>query len=214
MAILEEHIVLRKRRSSGEPKPHRIRLEKLQPDDELIVEIVIDSKNDIRSWFHFKPEDLAGRRSILFRVSGEQVYWLAGSAPKQILGTTAKRLLPNPEPKRRGRKPKEKPVKVIDPDWRKQKRGPKVRQVLVFDEEMQLKGIIPSLKDTARLLNLRPEAIDKLCKTKRQSYETGLSFRYLWKRLDFDITDFKLTAPQYDALCKRKPADDNPSSEE
>ena len=206
MAVIGERIVLRRRRSAGEPQPHRIKLGNLQPDDELIVEVVIDSRNDIRSWYRFMPEDLAGRRSLLFRVSGESVYWLAGSAPKQIPGSTARRLLPQPEAGRRGRKPEGKATRVVDPDWRRRKRGPKVMKVLVFDASLQLKGIHPSLEDTARLFNLRAEAIDKLCRTKRPSHDTGLSFRYWWKVLDFDITDFKLTAPQYDELCKRKPA--------
>ena len=65
-------------------------------------------------------------------------------------------------------------------------------------------GIHVSLKDAASMTNLREKAIDKLCKTKRVSTETGYSFRYWWKVLGFDITDFTLTASQYDELCKRK----------
>ena len=96
---------------------------------------------------------------------------------------------------------------TIEPDGKRRKREPKNYKVLVFDASMRLKGIHPPLKDTARLYNLRAEAINKLCKIKRPSQETGLSFRYWWKVLDFDITDFELTVSRYDELCKRKPAD-------
>lgn len=214
MAVIGERIVLRKRRSTGEPKPHRIKVDKLQPEDELVVEVVTDTKNDVRSWYHFKPADLAGRRSVLFRVSGENVYWLGGAMPQQILESTARRLLPELESRRQGRKSKASPVTTIEPDGRRRKREPKNYKVLVFDASMRLKGIHPSLKDTARLYNLRAEAIDKLCKTKRSSQETGLSFRYWWKVLDFDITDFELTVSRYDELCKRKSADAEQPEEE
>jgi hypothetical protein len=214
MAVIGERIVLRKRRSAGEPKPHRIKVDKLRPEDELVVEVVTDTKNDVRSWYRFKPADLAGRRSILFRVSGEDVYWLGGVMPQQILGITAIRLAPELEAGQRGRKPKSGPVTTVEPDGRRRKREPKNYKVLVFDASMRLKGIHPSLEDTARLYNLRAEAIDKLCKTKRPSQETGLSFRYWWKVLDFDITDFKLTAARYDGLCKRKPSEAELSGEE
>ena len=96
---------------------------------------------------------------------------------------------------------------TIEPDGKRRKREPKNYKVLVFDASMRLKGIHPPLKDTARLYNLRAEAINKLCKIKRPSQETGLSFRFWWKVLDFDITDFELTVSRYDELCKRKPAD-------
>ncbi len=55
------------------------------------------------------------------------------------------------------------------------------------------------------MTNLREKAIDKLCKTKRVSAETGYSFRYWWKKMPgFDMSDFTLTCWQYDELCKRK----------
>lgn len=209
MAVIGERIVLRKRRSAGEPKPHRIKLDKLQPEDELVVEVVTDTKNDVRSWYRFKPADLAGRRSLLFRVSGENVYWLAGVMPQQILGVTAQRLAPELEAGQC-----KSMTGTVRPDGRRGKREPKNYKVLVFDASMRLKGIHPSLNDTARLYNLRAEAIDKLCKAKRSSQETGLSFRYWWKVLDFDITDFKLTVARYDELCKRKSADEELSGEE
>lgn len=82
--------------------------------------------------------------------------------------------------------------------------------MLIFDGEGHLIAICPSLLAAACLVNLRPEAIDKLCRSKRPSFETGLSFRYCWKALDFDITEFTLTVEQYDVLCRRKPKDDTP----
>ncbi len=54
------------------------------------------------------------------------------------------------------------------------------------------------------MMNLREAAIDKLCKSKRPSFETGYYFRYWWRVLDFDITDFSMTAMEYDLLCGRK----------
>lgn len=75
---------------------------------------------------------------------------------------------------------------------------------MVFDEEGKLEAVMRSLKDVASMTNLREKAIDWLCKTKRVSTETGYSFRYWWKVLGFDMTDFTLTASRYDELCKRK----------
>lgn len=85
-------------------------------------------------------------------------------------------------------------------------REPVNRKVLVFGEYGSLVAVYRTLKDVTRAMNLREEAVDKLCRTKRASSETGFSFRYWWKVLDFDITDFSLTLSRYDELCKRKPA--------
>ena len=83
------------------------------------------------------------------------------------------------------------------------KRGPKERKV--FDEYGRLEAVLRSLSDVASMTNLREKAIDKLCKTKRVSAETGYSFRYWWKKMPgFDMSDFTLTCWQYDELCKRK----------
>ena len=41
MAVVRERVVLRKRRSSEPKQPNRIRLDKLNPGDELVVEIVV-----------------------------------------------------------------------------------------------------------------------------------------------------------------------------
>ena len=206
MAVVGEQVILRRRRSSsGEPQPHRIRLDKLQTGDELVVEIVIDRKNDVRRWFHFLPEMLENRRGVVFRASGEEIYWLSGLRPKPILESTARKLLPAPETKRRGRKPSAKPVKTTDPDWHRRKRGPKVMKVLIFDVDARLMAICPTTEQAARLTNIRPEAITKMCKTKRPSFDTGLSFRHWWRKIqDVDMTDFTLTVTQYDAWCKRK----------
>lgn len=207
MAVVGEQVILRKRRSSGEPQPHRIKLDKLQPGDELVVEIVVDRKNDIRRWFHFLPEMLENRRGVAFRASGEDVYWLSGLHPKPMLESMARRLLPAPEPKRRGRKPSAKPVKTTDPDWRRRKRGPRVMKVLVFDVDGSLAAVCPTTEKAARLTNILPEAVLRMCKTKRPSAETGLSFRHWWRKTeDLDMTDSTLTITQYDESCKRKPS--------
>lgn len=197
MAVVKERIILRKGRRQGEKMPHRVSLKELSEGDSLLVEIVIDRENDVVCRYQFLPEQLAGRRGIAFRVSGEQVYWLSGLQPKPLLKQQADKLVPDIEhteevaPKRRGGKP-----------------GPRIRKVLVFDEYGKLAAIHRSLADVAAWSNLREKAIDKLCKSKRPSMETGYSFRYWWKVLGFDITDFTLTASQYDEMCRRKPEED------
>ena len=197
MAVVKERIILRKGRRQGEKMPHRVSSKELSEGDSLLVEIVIDRENDVVCRYQFLPEQLAGRRGIAFRVSGDQVYWLSGLQPKPLLKQQADKLVPDIEhteevaPKRRGGKP-----------------GPRIRKVLVFDEYGKLAAIHRSLADVAAWSNLREKAIDKLCKSKRPSMETGYSFRYWWKVLGFDITDFTLTASQYDEMCKRKPEED------
>lgn len=193
MAVVRERIILRKGRRSGEKMPHRIDIKELAEGDSLLVEIVIDKKNDSVYRYLFEPEQLAGRRSVTFRVSGEQVYWLSGLQPKPLLKQQAEKLVPDVEH-----------VKEEEPKKRGGKPGPRERKVLVFDEEGKLEAVMRSLKDVASMTNLREKAIDRLCKTKRVSTETGYSFRYWWKVLGFDITDFTLTVSQYDELCKRK----------
>ena len=173
MAVVRERVVLRKRRSSEPKQPNRIRLDKLAPGDELVVEIVVDKK----------------------------------VAPMPMLAQTAEKLFSATEPKRKGRKPGIGTAKRMKEGRQRKKREPRTFKVLVFDDALQLIGIYRTLKDSATSLNLRPEAIDKLCKTKRPSQETGFSFRYWWKILDFDVTDFKMTAKQYDELCRRKPSE-------
>lgn len=197
MAVVKERIILRKGRRQGEKMPHRVSLKELSEGDSLLVEIVIDRENDVVCRYQFQPEQLAGRRSVAFRASGDQVYWLGGVSPKPLLKTQADKLVPDVEHE-----------EVVAPKRRSGKPGPRVRKVLVFDEYGKLAAIHRSLADVAAWSNLREKAIDKLCKSKRPSMETGYSFRYWWKVLGFDITDFSLTASQYDELCKRKPEED------
>lgn len=194
MAVVRERIILRKGRRSGEKMPHRIDIKELTEGDSLLVEITIDKEKDLVYRCLFEPEQLAGRRGIAFRVSGEQVYWLSGLQPKPLLKQQADKLSPAIEH-----------VEEFGPKRRGGKSGPRERKVLVFDEEGRLEAVMRSLKDVASMANLREKAIDRLCKTKRVSMETGYSFRYWWKVLGFDITDFMLTVSQYDELCKRKP---------
>ena len=193
MAVIKERIILRKGRRSGEKMPHRINIKDLTEGDSLFVEITIDKANDLVYRCLFAPEQLVGRRSVTFRVSGEQVYWLSGLQPKPLLKQQADKLVPDVEH-----------VEEVVPKRRGGKSGPRERKVLVFDEEGRLEAVLRSLKDVASITNLREKSIDRLCKNKRVSSETGYSFRYWWKVLGFDITDFTLTVSQYDALCKRK----------
>lgn len=193
MAVVRERIILRKGRRSGEKMPHRIDIKELAEGDSLLVEITIDKKNDLGYRCLFDPEQLTGCRSVTFRVSGEQVYWLSGLQPKLLQKQQADKLVPDVEH-----------VKEEEPKKRGGKSEPRERKVLVFDEEGKLEAVMRSLKDVASMTNLREKAIDRLCKTKRVSSETGYSFRYWWKVLGFDITDFTLTNSQYDELCKRK----------
>ena len=193
MAVIKERIILRKGRRSGAKMPHRINIKDLTEGDSLFVEITIDKANDLVYRCLFAPEQLVGRRSVTFRVSGEQVYWLSGLQPKPLLKQQADKLVPDVEH-----------VEEVGPKRRGGKSGPRERKVLVFDEEGRLEAVLRSLKDVASITNLREKSIDRLCKNKRVSSETGYSFRYWWKVLGFDITDFTLTVSQYDALCKRK----------
>ena len=47
MAVVRERIILRKGRRNGEKMPHRIDIKELAEGDSLLVEIVIDKKNDL-----------------------------------------------------------------------------------------------------------------------------------------------------------------------
>ena len=190
MSIVKERIILRRRRREGEKMPHRIKLDSVGKGDSLLVEIVADKEEDLIYRYLFKPAQLAGRRGITFRESGNEIYWLAGLKPKLLLQQQAEALI--------GQQ-KEKQMKV------RSEREPLKRKVLVFGPYGSLVAVYRTLKDVTEVMNLREEAVDKLCKTKRTSSETGFSFRYWWKVLDFDITDFTLTLSRYDELCKRKP---------
>lgn len=79
-------------------------------------------------------------------------------------------------------------------------------KVLVFDADGALAAICPTTETAARLTNILPEAVVRMCKTKRPSSDTGLSFRHWWRKIqDADMTDFTLTVAQYDESCKRRP---------
>ena len=97
MAVIKERIILRKGRRSGEKMPHRINIKDLTEGDSLFVEIPIDKANDLVYRCLFAPEQLVGRRSVTFRVSGEQVYWLSGLQPKPLLKQQADKLVPDVE---------------------------------------------------------------------------------------------------------------------
>lgn len=206
MAIIREKITLRKRRKEdAERQPNRVRLDKVGEKDTLIIEIVVDKKNNIVYWYRFQPEQLIGRKAVIFTVSGTDVYWLSGIKPQQLSeADLPEEPRPTPMAKPRGRKPKAKTEKQppVDPDWRKK---PRPRKVLIFDATENLGMICSNLTYASDITHILPESIHKLCKTKKPSQDTGLSFRYLWKKLDL-ITDFSLTLSQYDELCKRKPS--------
>ncbi len=207
MAVIREKIVLRKRRKEGERLPNRVRLDNVGGKDTLIVEIVVDRKNGITHWYRFLPEQMAGRKAVIFTVSGGEVYWLSGAKPTRIYESDLPEE-PQPEPVqiRRGRKPN---VKIdtssqTDPDWRKK---PRKRKVLVFDSEQKLALVCADLEAASDYIHILPESIKKLCKNKKASQDTGLFFRYLWKKPgpDINIMDFSLTLARYDELCKRIP---------
>lgn len=191
MATVRQRIILRKSRRKGERIPYRIKFDELQPKDALLVEIVLNRELDLANCYLFRPEHREKRRSVAFRVSGNTVYWLGGAMPKPLLRAQAEKLA-SPT------KTKPQVLELSDSAPRA-----KVRKVLVFDDKGSLASICHTVEDVVKLTHLRKEAIDKLCKAKRSSFETGLSFRYLWKALDFDITDFSLTLSRYDELCKR-----------
>lgn len=207
MAVVKKQIILRKRRKDGERAAHHVKLDQVGSGDTFIVEIVVDKKNRVAHYYRFSPEQLTGKKSVNFALSnGGEVHWLAGVKPERI---NERDLPPEPEaapePKRRGRKPKLKTKVKASDDWRRRPRGPIIRKVLIFDTDQKLDTICENLEKTAKRTNLLPASIDKLCKTKKPSQDTGLYFRYLWKILDFDILDFTLTVTRYDELCKRKP---------
>lgn len=193
MAVIRERVILRRPRRNGERMPHRIRLDGLQPEDSLLVEIVIDKKRALTDYYLFEPGHLEKRKSVLFRVSGDKIYWLSGLTPKPLLETQVEKMCPQLHPAKKDKS-------------EKTEKAPRTRErkVLVFDDKGTLIAICSSLKDVAGMTNLRDTAIDKLCKSKNPSFETGLSFRYWWKVLGFDIVDFTLTVSRYDQLCKRK----------
>lgn len=207
MAVIREKIVLRKRRKDGERLPNRVRLENVGEKDTLIIEIVVDKKNGITHWYRFLPEQMVGKRAVVFTVSGGEVYWLSGAKPARIYESDLlEEPQPTPIPTRRGRKPNV--AKPIPPptklDGRKKSRK---RKVLVFDSEQKLALVCADLEAASDFTHILKESIEKLCKSKKPSQDTGLSFRKLWKNLgpDINVMDFSLTLARYDELCKRIP---------
>lgn len=206
MAVIREKIVLRKRRTSGERLPNRVRLDKIGTEDTLIVEIVVDKKNGVVYWYRFLPEQLTGKKSVIFTISGsgKEVYWLSGAKPDRIYQKDLPEE-PQSEPitthRDSNQKPNTEPLPQADPGWRKR---PRVRKVMVFDAEQNLAAVFADLKAAAGIIHILPDSIDKLCKSKKPSQDTGLSFRYIWKKLDFDLMDFRLPLTRYDKFCKRE----------
>lgn len=206
MAAIREKIVLRKRRKDGERLPNRIRLDKVGENDTLIIEIVVDKKNGITQWYRFLPEQMTGKRSVAFTVSGGEVYWLSGAKPTRIYESELPEEPQPPAPIHRSRK-----TNVIEStppqaklDGRKK---PKKKKVLVFDSKQKLVMVCADVEAASQLTHILKESIDKLCKSKNPSQDTGLSFRKLWKNLgpDTNVLDFSLTLNCYDEMCKRNP---------
>lgn len=196
MSVVKERVVLRRCRREGGKTPCRIRLDALQKSDSLLVEIVIDKQSDRVYHCLFSPESLAGRRGVTFRENGDEIYWLSGLKPELLSRQQAEALLAQPDdvPKKTERLSGSKAARVR-------------HSVLVFGMQGSLVAVHRTLEDVAAAMNLRAEAIDKLCRTKRHSMETGYSFRYKKKAIDSDVTDFTLTLSRYDELCKRRPKD-------
>lgn len=172
--------------------PHRIKLEAMEPGVSLLVEVV-NKASDSVGYYLFAPEILSGRRSIAFRESGTMIYWLAGLNPRNLLQGQAEALLAQSDVR---------PEKDRITSTTGQSQSD--RNVLVFGIHDSLVAVYRTLDDVAAAMNLRSGAIDKLCRTKRPSTETGYSFRYRKKKLDLGLTDFTLTLSRYDELCKRR----------
>lgn len=194
MSIVKECVVLRKGRREGEKTPHRIRVDGVGTGDFLMVEVVVNKKSGLVYYYLFSPEQLSGRRAVTFRKCGDEIYWLSGLKPKTLSSEQAEALLEQSGDQKAG--------KPSTPE-----RGQIERNVLVFGVHDALVAVYRTLGDVAAVMNLRVGAIDKLCRTKRPSTETGYSFRYRKRKLDLDLTDFTLTLSRYDELCRRKPKD-------
>lgn len=207
MAVIWEKIVLRKRRGEGERLPNRIKLDKVGDKDTLIVEIVINKKQGITCWYRFQPEQVAGKKAVIFTVSGGEVYWLSGAKPQRIYEES----LPE-KPKTfslRAHKVLSScattvPNEQDNPDAEKKKKREKV--VMVFNADGNLIMVCVDLIGASKLTHVLPESIDKLCRIKKPSQDAGLSFRYLWRKdwNDERIITFRLTLSEYDQMRKRK----------
>lgn len=194
MGIVKERVVLRRGRREGEKAPHRIRLDAVETGDFLLVEVVVDRAVGRVCHYLFPPEMLSGRRGVAFRESGGEIYWLAGLKPKSLSPEQADALFAQSGVR------KEKTGKTSEA-----KHGQADRNVLVFGMHDSLVAVYRTLEDVAAAMNLRIGAIDKLCRTKRPSTETGYSFRYRKRKPGLELMDFTLTLSRYDGLCRRKP---------
>lgn len=207
MAAIREKIVLRKRRKDGERLPNRIRLDKVGENDTLIIEIVVDKKNGITQWYRFLPEQMTGKRSVAFTVSGGEVYWLSGAKPTRIYESELPEE-PQPMPAPIHKDPNPNVIEPTPPqaklDGRKKS---KKKKVLVFDSKQKLLMVCADTEAASQLTHILKDSIDKLCKSKKPSQETGYSFRKLWKNLgpDTNVLDFSLTLNRFDEMCKRTP---------
>lgn len=197
MAVVWERVFLRRsRKTEGERRPHRIKLDKVSAGDCLVAEIFFSKKNNIRKCYRFRPEQLTGRKSVAFSVSGNELYWLRGLKPENLdpefLPKDLRSLLKSPEEQKKS-----------EPAREDRRKRPKSRKLLVFDADQKLVAVCRNLETATKITHILPESIQKLCKSKKPSQDTGLFFRSLWKKLD--ISDFTLTVPHYDEMCKRKP---------
>lgn len=193
MSVVKVRVVLRRHRREGEKSPHRIRLDSLTAGDSLLVEVVAGKEAGCVYRYLFSPQLLSERRGITFRESGNEIYWLSGLKPKMLLQQQAEALLAGTD--ETGKSEKSSGERLVQVNY----------NVLVFGVHNSLVAVYRTLDDVAAAMNLRAGAIDKLCRTKRASTETGYSFRYRKKKLDLDLTDFTLTLSRYDELCRRKP---------
>lgn len=198
MGIVKNRIVLRRGRRKGEKMPHRIKVDAVETGDFLLVEVVVNRKSGPIFHYLFTSEMLSGRRAVSFSESGGEIYWLSGLKPKALSSEQAEELFAQ------AGVIKEKAGKSSEPE-----RGQAERNVMVFGVHDALVAVYRTLGDVAAVMNLRVGAIDKLCRTKRPSTETGYSFRYRKRKIDLDLTDFTLTLSRYDELCKRNPESNN-----
>lgn len=205
MAVIWEKIVLRKRRKEGKRLPNRIKLDKVGNKDTLIVEIVVDKKQGIICWYRFKPEQMAGKKAVIFTVSNGEVYWLSGAKPQRIYEYDLPEK-PQTIPSRARKVTKSSsPIEPNDQD-NSEKKGKREKVVMVFNAGGNLIMVCVDLIGASQLTHVLPESIDKLCKSKKFSQDAGLSFRYLWRKdwNDERILTFRLTLSEYDEMRKRK----------
>ena len=192
MAVVREKITLRKRRKNeGERQSKSIKLDRLNEGDNLIVEIVIDRINGIAKKYQFTPKDLEGRKNITFRVSSDnEVRWLNGLDPKELLRD----------------RHQDAPVreKVEETPRKERKRRQAVKRIIVFDANGKLTATFENLDAAARHTGLLPEAIERMCRTHKQSRETGLWFRHYSEATGIPLHDFAITLVRYDTMDKRK----------